>query len=167
MTPIDWALIPEAISYYQDLGYRYTEVPWIVPDQIARQTFDGDGLMCQAGTLVGSAEQGFLAMPLALDAKLVSCSPCFRNEPVVDELHQTWFMKVELYWGGSHVFECLMDAQKFHEEFFECEALKTSEGYDLIASDIEIGSYGQRTVAGRTWTYGTGLALPRFSIAEN
>lgn len=167
MIPIDWQLLSNALNYYGSLGYRYVEVPWIVPDQISRMTFDAEGLNCQLGTLIGSAEQGFLAMPEVMDEWLVACSPCFRNEPVIDDLHHHWFMKVELYRSGNHLEEMLQHAFSFFEKRLDCHIITTNEGYDIMVDDIEIGSYGYRTTSARDWTYGTGLALPRFSIAKD
>lgn len=161
----DWLMLTEALQYYQQRGYRYVDVPWIVPDEIARMTFDGEGLACQAGTLIGSAEQGFLALDVAKGDKLMSASPCFRNEPVVDELHRLWFMKVELYLEGSRVQEVLADALKYAQMYLDAEVVSTAEGFDIMASGIEIGSYGERSVSNRRWTYGTGIALPRFTMA--
>ena len=43
----------------------------------------------------------------------------------------------------------------------------TEEGHDLMLNGIEVGSYGHRSIPGiETWAYGTGLALPRFSVAS-
>lgn len=162
---IDWHILSSAISFYSQRGYRYVDTPWIVPDEIARQTWDGEGLACQVGTLVGSAEQGFLTMDIEPGAKLVSCSPCFRSEPVLDNLHRQYFMKVELYAEGSHVETLLAHAEQFMDMWVNVERVKTPEGYDLMFEDIELGSYGERSIGDRHWTYGTGVALPRLTIA--
>ncbi len=178
---IDWSLISEAITFYGTVGYTYVDTPWVVPNEVSRITFPGDAISCQFGDLVGSAEQGFLARPVEAGAKLVSCSPCFRNEPVINDLYERWFMKVELYREGHHLNEVLRDAQVFldgasrthsiktwgahHGTWSPCEVIETSEGYDLNLNGIEVGSYGVRTHEGREWTYGTGIALPRFTVA--
>lgn len=162
---IDWHILSSAIGFYSQRGYRYVDTPWIVPDKIARATWDGEGLACQVGTLVGSAEQGFLTMDVQPGAKLVSCSPCFRNEPVLDNLHRQYFMKVELYAEGSHVEEMVNQASRFMSQWVTVEPVMTPEGYDLMAGDIELGSYGERWLGDRHWTYGTGVALPRLTIA--
>lgn len=162
---MDWMLLAHAIEFYKSLGYRYVDVPWIVPDATARMTFDGEGLACQAGTLIGSAEQGFLAIDIAPGDRLVSCSPCFRNEPVIDELHHLWFMKVELYIEGSHLDEVVDHALQFFKQHLDAYQVLCSHGWDIEAEGIELGSYGVRYVNDRIWTYGTGLALPRLTIA--
>lgn len=163
---IDWQLLSRAISFYEGLGYTYVEVPWAVSRDIAQKTFPGDPVHCDFGALVGSAEQGFLTLPDRPGAKLVSCSPCFRNEPVLNHLYQRWFMKVELYREGSHLDAVVAAAFAFHDEIARDPILiDTPEGRDIMVNGIEVGSYGVRTVGDRTWTYGTGLALPRFTVA--
>lgn len=162
---IDWALLGKAIEFYRSRGYRYVETPWIVPAEVAQMTFQGEGFTCQAGSLVGSAEQGFLALP-PQSGKLVSCSPCFRPEPVVDETHRLWFMKVELYWEGEHVEEVVDDALMFMSRYVPVRVEYTDDGCDIMSGDLELGSYGERRIGDRHWTYGTGLALPRLSIAR-
>ena len=157
------------------MGYTYVETPWVVPREVSEITYQGDALSCQLGDLVGSAEQGFLALPEIKDAKLVSCGPCFRNEPVIDAAHQSWFMKIELYQSGDHFDEIIFDANSVMREAFirlmtpynarGLTQVATPEGADLMLNGIEVGSYGVRTVGNRTWTYGTGLALPRFMVA--
>ena len=37
--------------------------------------------------------------------------------------------------------------------------------WDISLNGIEVGSYGYRTYAGHHWIFGTGLALPRMTIA--
>lgn len=162
---IEWGLLGSAIRFYETKrGYNYVEVPWMVAPEIARQTFPGEPLWCGDEALIGSAEQGFLALEIEPGAKLVACSPCFRNEPTVDELHRRWFMKVELYREGHHLDAVLDDALAFFD-VDEPEILGTADGVDLLINGVEIGSYGERTVGGRQWTYGTGLALPRYHVA--
>jgi hypothetical protein len=201
LTPIDYKMLGDILNNYRDVGYTYVETPWVVPREVSEMTYRGDVLSCQLGDLVGSAEQGFLALPEIKDTKLVSCGPCFRNEPVIDALHQSWFMKVELYQSGDHLEEMVHDAEQqiwklvwTYLNRIDSRRVKeamaggpkwpapdridprdmvahvfkrkvTPDGIDLMLNGIEIGSYGVRTVGKRTWTYGTGLALPRFTVA--
>ena len=48
-------------------------------------------------------------------------------------------------------------------------AVKNSVQQDIVltigAEEYELGSYGSRQAAFGSWTYGTGVALPRFSVA--
>lgn len=161
---INWIQLGVAVEHYESLGYQHVDVPWAVPNKVARMTFPGKPLNCHLGALIGSAEQGFLAMEIEEGAKLVSCSPCFRTEPVHNVLYQPWFMKVELYREGHHVEAVLDDAMTIHDSD-DTRVIETSEGFDILINDIEVGSYGVREVNGRKWTYGTGLALPRFNVA--
>lgn len=194
MTPIDYHMLGDIVHAYKGIGYHYIETPWVVPREVSQITYQGDALSCQLGDLVGSAEQGFLALPEIKETKLVSCGPCFRNEPVIDALHQSWFMKVELYQSGFHLDEMIHDAEqllwkRIHSytntldtnrfntrtvPYYRIDAddlaslfirEETPEGFDLLLNNIEIGSYGVRHVGERVWTYGTGLALPRFTLA--
>lgn len=127
-----------------------------------------------ASCLVGSAEQGFLSLDLK-PGKYVGVTPCFRPEPHTDLLHQIMFMKVELFCKfkdaitDNHVERVLTDAREvmgiIGEHDAEITEVKTHEGYDLEVGGIEVGSYGKRSWEGQDWVYGTGLALPRFSVA--
>lgn len=131
-------------------------------------------LLCNDGLgLVGSAEQGFLQ--LVLDDKLedryatyMSDGPCFRP---LDEgrspYHHGYFYKLELF-----CLDCEDRWAPFLEtarEFFQAhtdkkvKTVRTEEGFDLEIDGIEVGSYGRRMVGPLDWSYGTGLALPRFS----
>jgi hypothetical protein len=170
---IDWRLLAEAVGFYERLGYHYVEVPYAVPKDIIRLTLppeydDAVQPVEPFGCLVGSAEQSLLSMDLA-PGSYVACSPCFRPEPVVNELNQYHFMKVELFQTGVdslNPMALLMDAKMFMSQFAELEVLRTDQGKDLMVAGIEVGSYGRREAAGRVWACGTGLALPRFDVAR-
>lgn len=77
-------------------------------------------------------------------------------------------MKVELYKAGSEYKGFLDDAWAFCQKQVPSRhsLLKeeTAEGIDISLSGTEIGSYGfRKDKEGFTWSYGTGLAEPRFS----
>ncbi len=194
MTPlIDYALLGKALPLYTQRGYVYKEVPWIVPEFPIRATLpdplpayvagprfdhyghDGEWTGAtdafeEAHYLVGSAEQSFLAMNLPPGA-YCAITPCFRHEPAIDLLHQTTFMKLELFVTveDATVDRVLYDAEEVMSIFAgrRLDTVQTKIGYDLELAGIEVGSYGERIHDdyGR-WVYGTGLALPRFSIAN-
>ena len=194
MTPkINYQLLGEAVYAYQDLGYTYVETPWVVPEKIIRATLPGEfGYLEQVmedrvaaerdchcaprrsytsrGGLVGSAEQGFLALNLPA-GKYVGCGPCFRDEDAHNLLCRPYFMKVELFvtTDSGTVDMVHGDALRVMSSFtsYPLDTVKTPEGFDIELSGIEVGSYGERTVHphGR-WVYGTGLALPRFDVAR-
>jgi hypothetical protein len=179
--PIDWRLLSSAVEYYKNCGYHYVEVPWLVHESVNRMTLPRNTSSLKIenkGSLIGSAEQGILSLVLSNQlerGKYVACSPCFRNEPHLDKYHQTYFMKVELY-NDIDVNEIAVGCMIHTVEDFltyEIEGLqryqlihddKTNE-IDILLNGIEIGSYGIRTINGHSWVYGTGLALPRLTLA--
>lgn len=190
--PIDWKLLAQAEEFYRSrLGSTYLETSWIVDPEVAGITAPSDEIKCSRGQLVGSAEQGFLQMLSDEDPRIEidkgkyyhSISPCFRDD-VVDELHMTHFMKLELIYplpkgGYTGMYSVLEEMMKCAGRFFievgeiTCNVEMTSfnnhaytgDSYDIIGlkSGIELGSYGIRKHGNIRWVYGTGLALPRFS----
>lgn len=177
MKNIDWVWIGKAVQFFVDNEYDYKEVPWIVGNQavevtlpVGRSAFSLTHPALAPGMLVGSAEQSFIQLMLEDSlpkGKYCAASPCFRDD-VVDKWHQLYFFKVELIEmspNSQNVFEIMDCARAFMEELGNCQidVLKTHEGHDLSVKGIEIGSYGHRQANGFNWTYGTGLALPRFS----
>lgn len=184
--PIDYAMLAEAVTYYKSLGYTQIEVPWIVEKDVSMQTcpHENNAFKLDGGNkhLIGSAEQGFIQI-LKLNPNLLdydkfyfSVSPCFRYE-TQDELHSLWFMKLELFLKRrpeschllSHLH--LMDAARrlFNKlindkvtYYLRRDNLKYD---DIVYNGIELGSYGKRDYNGIDFLYGTGLALPRMSIA--
>lgn len=195
MTPmIDYALLGRAVTEYQKRGYVYKEVPWMVPETAIRSTlpkgvpayvacarheyYDPDTGQRLGGLddfeydsfLVGSAEQGFLHMNPKPGA-YIGVTPCFRHEPVQNIFYQTGFMKAELFvtLEDATVDRVLHDAREVVGVLsgIAPDIVATDDGFDLELAEIEIGSYGERTHPefGR-WVYGTGLALPRFSVAK-
>lgn len=104
----------------------------------------------------------------------MAASPCFRDDPV-DEWHQKTFFKVELIvvgknplWGPRKLAE---EARRFFALHGASGALlkTTDDSVDVELGGIELGSYGWRRYSSPEhtfeWTYGTGLAEPRFSMA--
>jgi len=59
---IDYGLLGQAITSYRHLGYKQIEVPWMVDRDICSSTFSGETFDVYDLTLVGSAEQGFVAI---------------------------------------------------------------------------------------------------------
>lgn len=177
---IAWKYIAQAVEFYESVGFTYIEVPWIVDPKVVAVTlpeghkpYDTVG-----GTLVGSAEQSFLA--LAVAGKLesgayVAASPCFRDD-TPDELHQNTFFKVELIdirpisepFGQYDVRKMARIARNFLVNLpcaWESQIVEYEHGFDIELNGIELGSYGYRQHGDWHWVYGTGLAEPRFSIA--
>lgn len=179
---IDWILLAKAVDYYNNHDYYQIETPFAIPEFYHfytkphhDQTFVlKDGLFkSHVHELVGSAEQGFIYLlvnnKLDVSKKLFSVTPCFRYDNY-DKLHQPWFMKLELFHYSSHeqdLTNMIDTVKKFYEMHSELPVniVQTSEkSFDLEINNIEVGSYGFRHIENHTFIYGTGLALPRFSI---
>lgn len=176
---IDYALLGEAVAFYEAEGYRYVEAPWAVSEESVAITCPRPEFTARVeglGALVGSSEQSFLHLDLSgrLDrGRFVACTPCFRLGDAGDDLHFPTFMKVELYdnvattprgWKAmlADAFELALRLGA-PKDALGLEA--TDEGLDLMLGGIEIGSFGMRCHENHTWSYGTGLALPRFTQA--
>jgi len=184
LRPIDWALIGKAVSFYVGKGFSYVEAPWAVSKKAIDYTLPEGALDIALSTewnavLVGSAEQSLLELRLEdslPEGDLVAVSPCFRGEAYTSyaEVRQMTFMKVELFSTGTEDYLRLVSlAEEFfeHELHLPVERLHTEMGVDLFYANLEVGSYGTRTIAlpdGKpfTWSYGTGLAEPRSSAAN-
>lgn len=179
MVGVDWQLLGKAVFHYECAGFKQIDVPWSVPSDVAAVTCPENFRMYPFAdeVLVGSAEQSFMKMQFLGQlppGKYVACTPCFRNEPVVDDLHQKYFMKVELYSTeveqGGKAMAFALAAQNFVKAWgqspTQTKIVPTDEGLDLTLGGIEIGSYSSREYNGFRWTCGTGLAEPRFTIAK-
>lgn len=177
MTNIDWNLLAQAMDFYERSGFQRVDVPWTASREAIYSTLPVGANPVPYGSefLVGSAEQSFidrrLSGELSQGRRYVTCTPCFRQEPVLNELYQPYFMKVELV-----VFSNVHWTDEFRRTAFNyfditarvgeaIEFVRTDIGWDIELNGIEIGSYGFRTWQGLSWTYGTGLALPRFTVA--
>lgn len=188
---IDYRLLAEAIEFYSQRGYHYLETPWIVDHRYTEVTKPAGrrDFYCLDGYLVASGEQSFMSAmhfgELEPGGKYQTVTPCFRDE-AVDELHQTWFLKLELIWYRPNlpvkygaVYSVMNDANSLMSRHIKTQ--RTSPGmcsedptakhgaftYDIESVEgIELGSYGYRRLLSEHWIYGTGLALPRFTVAK-
>lgn len=187
-TPISWSNISRMIDYHINCGCIYVDTPWVVPEYVKNITYKGEdsNILINGLTLVGSAEQGFIYYQindgLEDDQHYISCSPCFRNEDPVTDLHRRYFMKVEMFrpigFSLNHTvlmeivnrckfgFADLLGIQKDDIRIDE-----TRDGYDLMLNGYEIGSYYYRKYEhdGKEFRYvcGTAIAEPRLSVAAN
>jgi len=154
---IDWSRIARAVEFYESLGYKKVEVPWLVEPVYRELTYPHkNAFQTSKGDLVGSAEQSFLQLAfkdkiqvktymwgqrpnerLDYAGRYVAVTPCFRDSQPVDALHQPYFMKVELFepiWDGAECYtRDKKPAQLFHDagQFFASEgALPQSEETD-------------------------------------
>lgn len=171
---IRWDWLTGILDFHTTGGYNAMEVPYLVDRATVDLTYTGPlDPSLQGRYLIGSGEQGFLElerhgkMPRG---KFVTLTPCFRDEPQVDEYHQLYFQKVELYQNVNvslrAAWEMMEDAYAGMRGLTDSRAFNieyTDEGFDLMLHGVEVGSYGKREVNGISWVYGTALAEPRFS----
>jgi seryl-tRNA synthetase len=180
MTEINWKLLVDALEFYKGQGFNEIPVDWHVPQASHNVTCSDPARMFHLkdyGVLVGSAEQAFIDMQLdgrLPQGRFVALTPCFRDEGAArDDLHALYFMKVELY---STLPDAVEHSERHHlclhaRNFMETRAslpirsVPTEDGVDLEINGIEVGSYSRRSFGGISWTCGTGLAEPRFSMA--
>lgn len=167
MTPINWATLAHAVDYYENLGYIYVDVPWIVDKDTSDMTHFGESVVCNKGVLIGSGEQGFLVGDYP-KGKYMTATPCFRVEDKHTDTTRPYFVKLELYSQGIYpnYDELVRDAFDYMNSLVPCRAEDTDIGCDIMCGDIELGSYGKRNINGKQWVYGTGLALPRMTICS-
>lgn len=187
---IVWENISNTLEFYRLKKFKYIETPWFVSDEFIKLTYDGLNkfwLKDFNSTLVGSAEQGFIAMytsnMLEIEKTYISCTPCFRTEDIIDELHSYFFMKCECFIPTENISQddqniklcALVDLAKENFKLLESkiyyEIVKTELGFDILGNSIEIGSYYQRTLEYKNKNYsyicGTAIAEPRFSFVQN
>lgn len=178
---IDWSLIGKSIEHFSSLGYRYLEVPWVASTETLRVTFPGktDDFKVSIGHLVGSAEQSFIDMVLRGElgpGSYCACTPCFREEPRIDQFHRYYFVKVELIHisvtddPGEKILNTMIEDCRDWFSRNTSRPVRVEEtdiGFDLVSSGIELGSYGERSHGDIKWVYGTGLAEPRFSTVRD
>lgn len=189
--PIDYKLLADARAFYDRHGFTYLEVPWMVDKKYSNITTPkGKAFTVPVGQhLVGSGEQAFLQLALTKkiypNIRFQTITPCFRKD-VPDETHSEHFMKLELFEYFENPVDVKLginlEREYFVKQSFELfKALKNIDSQleirytdyttgtcaDIELNGIEIGSYGIRCYKNITWIYATGLALPRFSYANN
>jgi len=182
--PINYTTLAIASDYYKNLGYFNIEVPWIIDVETSLSTSPDGTRGCAYGLddgtyLVCSAEQGFIKLMkeglIHSNVNLYSVSPCFRNEPLTST-HSKTFIKLELFCFSNHKSFCQEKALHFMRDAnyllnnklnIETVIQKNQDGFDICDTEgLELGSYGVRDLYGKYCSYGTGLALPRASIAR-
>jgi aspartyl/asparaginyl-tRNA synthetase len=190
---IDYHKIATAVRHYGGAGFKYIEVPWLISRESMMITAPPGVRLFDtfAGSLVASGEQSFLEIRKELlkanswPALYQCVTPCFRDEPIKDDLHLLNFMKCELIAINWRTFE---DKEKVPKEllncvirnaldFFRIYAYEDSDklelvespmpnsvvNYDINIRGVEVGSYGYRYTDDFAWVYGTGVAEPRLT----
>jgi hypothetical protein len=203
---LQMARLLDAREFYEQHGYKFVDAPWTVGREAILMTrppwITGEPFSYAAGGVfqypVASAEQSFIQMQMdaiaagkPITGSYCAITPCFRNESILDDLHQPYFMKLELItwdaWEGSATdmsrmiqlakiwFESEHPGDHPGDDLMtsivpnnDADPLGVTQAYDIQTSRtrIELGSYGIREhmKVGR-WAYGTGLAEPRYSHA--
>jgi hypothetical protein len=175
---IDYKKIVDAMHHYTWLGYEELPAPWFASRQAMQVTAPPDRRFCTSflGDLVASGEQSFIQMWMDGNlepGKWHCATPCFRDEPLIDDLHLNYFFKVELIEVSpkdvkKSLDAMIKDAMKFFDNYVDVEIEPTSIGIDIVSKGgIELGSYGYREHGDFKWVYGTGVAEPRLSYVEN
>jgi hypothetical protein len=188
---IDYELLSKATAYYRHRDYQYIEVPWYVSEEVTRMTYKGPITNSIKGNkvLVGSGEQGFLELmfynKLECNTYYQTVTPCFREDEE-DETHQPYFLKLELFcysnylwWDPSEGMAKIMnDILSFFTPYFPKKSIQIKVPYiplgnnvleakDIYLNNIEIASISYSFTKNEYYVCGTGLALPRFSIANS
>jgi hypothetical protein len=173
----DFGILADAQAYYARSGFVEKPVPWVIDEDILRETLPPDVALYRTlgGVLVASAEQSFIQL---LDrgwdepGSYQATTPCFRDEQH-DALHSPYFMKTELFDNATPTLERLDEvlelALHFFRQFTPARIEVQEDGtYDIVGlrSGLELGSYGIRTRRSFTWLYGTGVALPRLQAVQ-
>jgi hypothetical protein len=187
-TPNSFLLLQEALAYWRELGYLFVDLPWVIERHYIEATRPSGapvGLETPYGFLVASGEQSFLK--LASEGKLheapgyIGWTPCFREEPAFTQLQHLGFLKAELHIPVESVahglealprlltrqqelFENLAQMMNYYEAEITLEIISAQQT-DILVNGVEVGSYGVRSFEGRSYLYGTALALPRFTQA--
>lgn len=179
---IDYVLLGLSAAYYEDEGFQRIESPWLVSEAVNRITAPIGASMYyvqkqgKTKCFVASGEQSFLYLinkNFIPGGNYQTITPCMRDEDF-DSTHTKYFMKNELISFGRGRYNA-EDMTAIALSFFaktvgnarDLEVVKTDEGFDINFHGIEIGSYGERSCEFVDWTYGTGLAEPRFSRILN
>lgn len=181
--PISAEVIMDAYAWWSR-WFRAKRVPGLVdPDVMSHTCPPGvhDDRLYGAGTdtVVASAEQSFLQLDKNGEIEpgwWMALTPCYREESVFDDTHLPVFLKLELIRLARpeeelHRLEAEWVAYRMKDFFMEFYAMpttviETEDGWDVMYDDLELGSFGVRkTMTGKSYVYGTGLAEPRASIA--
>lgn len=176
ITPfIDYRKIADAQQFYESHGFAPIAAPWIVGYEAYNTTRPSDRreFYCLDGYLNASGEQSFIELMLTGSKMKKYCciTPCFRDEPTVDDYHHRYFLKLELIDPDTtkeNLSHMIHLAKKFLDSYtlVPTKIIQTdsvARAFDIVdgTNGIELGSYGIRTYKDFSWIYGTGLALPR------
>lgn len=154
---INWNLISYSIETYKAFGYRYVDVPWIVPNAVHRLVSDGPLSLPQ------TSEAGFtkLVFDGLTDGKYVTCTPVFSPDRISVQLYRTDQTDAAVLYD---MIEDALNVFGIHSRSKVTRKI-TSDGISLMMGDHVIGRYGVRKIGHFSLVYGTGLDEPDFSQA--
>ncbi len=168
----------KAKELYELEGYSPVDVPHIIKKEYSEHTKpEGVPDLHHSHDLVycASSEQSFIQM-LEEDqlgfGNYQSLAPCYRPEPNLNKDSCLVFLKLELISVLSELDpeQMAFTAQKVMAELGvkNTQLVNTPDGIDIeTPQGLELGSYGFReTPSGIPYTYGTGIAFPRFYNAK-
>jgi len=162
---INYKILDESITYYQDNGFTRIESPWTVSEYVDNITKPNGVLSFQLKhnnkCLVASGEQSFLYLYLKeflSKGQYQTITPCFRFESF-DFTHSKYFMKNELIKTdivtNYELVGIVEIALKFYRKYIpQAECIRTKEGFDIVYKGYELGSYGIRQCEFLKWIYG-------------
>lgn len=163
-----------AVNHYKKRGYVPIQLPYYASNAAIDITIPKDRVSLPHGLdngYVGSAEQSFIDRILQ-KAPLRGCfmafTPCYRDEEEISTVTQLIFSKLELYSTKKSPTDICTDVISFIGTHYnkEINIVKTDIGIDLVYNDVEIGSFGDRTINGITYCYGTGITFPRYNLLD-
>lgn len=181
---INYQFLNDSIQFYEQLGFKRIESPWLVSESINDITCPPDAkkYYVQKGdkrkTFVASGEQSFLYLinkGFVPDGHFQTITPCMRDDDF-DDWHTKYFIKNELIIHGDRASESGVQSVCFtaldffkslipekHHGLLKVVEKEFSSDLDIEFNGVEIGSYGFRKSKFCKWIYGTGIAEPRFS----
>jgi hypothetical protein len=178
---INYNIIADSISFYEQSGFKRIESPWTVSQYVNDLTKPKDvttsfQLKHNDKCLVASGEQSFLYLYLKEflpKGQFQTTTPCFRYENF-DYSHTKYFIKNELIKTDvvnqieleKIIQQCLLFFGKYIHPT-ELSVVKTEIGFDIEYKGHELGSYGIRENDFLHWVYGTGCPEPRLSRIIN
>jgi len=167
-----------AKELYQSEGFVPVDVPHVIKKKYSEHTKpEGVPDLHHSPELVycASSEQSFIQM-LEEDqlgfGNYQSLAPCYRPEPLLNKDSCLVFLKLEIIsvLSEKNPEQMALIAQRVMSQLGVrgTRLVDTLEGIDLeTPCGIELGSYGFReTPSGIHYTYGTGIAFPRFYNAK-
>ena len=170
MYNIDVGLLNTAMNYYMMRGYKPLSAPMLVDKDIVEVTLP-EGKKAKQHLdkfYVGSAEQSFyqlLKEGFQPEGSYMMLTPCQRDE-IPSERNLEVFLKLELISMDKTAFNIAKDAYVLYTTLGSKVKTVVTEDFsclDLEIGGVEVGSYGSRLFDDKLISYGTGLALPRFS----